>query len=125
MIAGKQLMKLDLTNLLITGGAEDSGQPADINATTKYGKKIFGEIYCVSEALWRKKTSDTIKKLNNKKADSKFILFNLEAKKEYKSKTKNIAFYGVDRNLQKVSLLCYKKKDKQENPEFSLSGEYA
>ena len=62
MVAGKQLIKLDLKNLLITGGAENNDQPADINATTKNGKKIFGEVYCVSEALWSKKTSKTIEK---------------------------------------------------------------
>jgi len=124
MVAAKMLIKIGGENIKVTGGAENSGQSADVMANLKNKKKILGEVYCVSEALWPTKTSKTIKKINSEDADYKFILFNLEAKPEYISKSENIAFYGVNRNSQSINLLCHKFDGVQTEPEVNLSGLY-
>ncbi len=107
IIAGLRLFDLGFSEVILTGGAEDSSSQGDVAGMLNGELKIVGEVYCVSSALWRAKTQKEIAKLQSCDICDKFILFNLEAKPRCQSAARNIAFYGADRESEEIKLLCY------------------
>jgi len=122
--AALRLFDIGCTNIEITGGSENNESKGDVVATKPDGSLIVGEVYCVSSALWPTKTLKEIKKLSSLGGNvEKFIFYNIEAKSNYSSKSKDIAFYGCDRNSSEINLMYYKDSNNNSNlvPQTNLS----
>jgi len=84
---------------------ESNDGPYDIEAIHPEIGRIVGEVFCVSEALWRQKIGKTCKKLIKSSAKKRFVFYNIEAKRTYQCKTNEIAIYGISTTLN-VELVC-------------------